>query len=124
MVVPRAVTLMMKKGISCDPGVGSPETTAHMRPPKKGPRALTPLARVWAVPFTAPRFDGGANLFTIACACEITLSLAEKQQCKNYPKPKKQRPSLPSSSALFVCSFSKVHTLTAVCTTQSRAGQL
>lgn len=67
-MVPAAVALIMKKGISWEPGPGSPEKTAHMRPPRKGPSARTPLARLCAVPFTAPLFDGGANLFTIACA--------------------------------------------------------
>ena len=72
MMVPAAVMLMMKKGISWLPGPCSPENTAHMSPPKKGPRARTPLARLCAVPFTAPLADGGANLFTIACAVAPT----------------------------------------------------
>lgn len=66
-MVAAAVTLIMKKGMSWDPGVGSPENTAHISPPRNGPRARTPLAKLCAVPFTAPLFDGGANLFTIAC---------------------------------------------------------
>ena len=69
MMVPAAVRLMMMKGMSWLPGPGSPEKTAHISPPRKGPSARTPLARLCAVPFTAPLFDGGANLLTMACKC-------------------------------------------------------
>lgn len=59
---------MITKGMSWWPGMGSPEKTAHMTPPKNGPSALTADAIDCAAPFTVPRFDGGANLFTMACA--------------------------------------------------------
>ena len=80
VMVPAAVRLMMKKGMSWEPGAGSPENTAHMRPPKKGPSARTPLARLCAVPFTAPRFDGGANLLTMAC----TAKTVKRQQWNQW----------------------------------------
>ena len=72
VMVAAAVRLMMKKGMSWEPGAGSPEKTAHMRPPRKGPSARTPLARLCAVPFTAPRLEGGANLFTMACTARAS----------------------------------------------------
>ena len=97
-MVPAAVALIMKKGISWEPGPGSPEKTAHMRPPRKGPSARTPLARLCAVPFTAPLFDGGANLFTIACAStQHTVTRAHDRLRHKWT------PFLPSAALRLVC---------------------
>lgn len=71
IAVQMVIMLMKTKGNSCAPGRDSdnPEHTPHRRPPKKGPTARTKLARLWDTPLTSPLFDGGQNLFCIACAC-------------------------------------------------------
>ena len=87
------IALMRKKGSSCAPARDSdnPEHTPHRRPPRNGPTARTKLARLWETPLTSPLFDGGQNLFCIACACvgkvftsvwELTIRHSSQQRCK------------------------------------------
>ena len=85
IMVPAAVRLIMKKGMSWLPGPGNPEKTAHMSPPRKGPSARTPLARLCAVPFTAPLLDGGANLLTMACKCTTNIQQGKLRLCSQFP---------------------------------------